>query len=136
VVVDPNVFVSARISPGGTPAHVLEAAEDGLYELVASEHLLDEVGDVLARQKFRRYLPEDAVPEYLERLRSVVTLVGEAEDDAGYTGDPDDDYLVALALVSEANLIVSGDKHLLELEGESIPRVVRPAEFLSSLGAG
>lgn len=130
------MFVSARISPGGTPARVLEAAEDGLYELVASERLLDEVRDVLARQKFRRYLPVEAVSVYLERLRSSVTLLGEIEDDAGYTRDPDDDYLIALALVSEADLIVSGDKHLLELEGECAPRIVRPAEFLSSLGAG
>lgn len=127
------MLVSARISPEGVPARIVQAAEEGRYELVISELLLEEVRGVLGREKFRRYFPEEAVPVYLERVRSASTRVSGSEDDTKYTEDPDDDYLVALALSSGAGVIVSGDRHLLELEGEGLPGAVRPAEFLKTL---
>lgn len=44
------------------------AAEKGDFELVVSEHLLNEVQDVLERPKMRRYLPVEEVPDYLDRV--------------------------------------------------------------------
>jgi predicted nucleic acid-binding protein len=50
-----------------------------------------------------------------------------------YTGDPDDDYLVALALDTEAEVIVTSDRHLLD-HRESIPVTVdEPRSFLDTL---
>lgn len=49
-------------------------------------------------------------------------------------GDPDDDPIVACAVEGRADLIVSGDRHLLALgECAGIP-VVRPADFLRTIG--
>lgn len=44
------------------------------------------------------------------------------------TRDPDDDYVVALAREHAADVIVSGDKDLLEWQ-EQRPPVVTPTEF-------
>lgn len=68
-------------------------------------------------------------------LRDRGNLAEEGEIES-LTADPDDDYHIALAMASDADSVVSGDKHLLDLEGEYLPRVVRPAEFLSSPSAG
>lgn len=121
----------------------MEAAEEGRFELVVSNHLLGEVCDVLGRPKMRRYFPEGAMPIYLERLRSAATL---AEDPTagvarGTTPDPNDDYLVALTALSRASYLVSGDRHLLSLpnrlvrdgEGYTLARVLTPREFLEEL---
>lgn len=47
----------------------------------------------------------------------------------GLTCDPKDDYLVALALASDADWIVSGDADLLELDTPDVP-VLSPRAFL------
>ena len=103
--------------------------------MVVSLRLLYELEAVLLRPWFRRKLSYEEVLEYVLWLRERGLLAHEGEDFPKFTEDPDDDYLVTLALVSGADLIVSGDTHLLELEGENIPRVVRPAAFLTSLNA-
>jgi predicted nucleic acid-binding protein len=61
VVVDPNVFVSAQVSSLGHPARIARAAEEGAFELVISERLLEELRDVRLRPRFGRYMPEDEV---------------------------------------------------------------------------
>ena len=48
------------------------------------------------------------------------------------SADPDDEYLVDLARAAEADVLVSGDAHLLELR-DRLP-VMTPAEFLARLG--
>lgn len=47
VVLDPNVLVSAYISPTGAPAQLLEQALSGRLQLVASPRLLAELEGVL-----------------------------------------------------------------------------------------
>ncbi len=49
-----------------------------------------------------------------------------------FTRDPNDDYLVALARLHDADVIVSGDRDLLEWEEQS-PPVVTPAAFEAML---
>jgi len=43
-VLDPNVIISAALSPNGSPAAVLVAWLDGQFELVASQKLIEELG--------------------------------------------------------------------------------------------
>jgi predicted nucleic acid-binding protein len=54
-VLDPNVLVSAVISPAGPAGSILLAWSLGQFELVTSPKLLDELADVLARPKLRRW---------------------------------------------------------------------------------
>ena len=51
--------------------------------------------------------------------------------------DADDDHVLACALAARANLIVSGDKHLLGLGGsyQGI-RIVQPTEAVAMIEAG
>lgn len=97
-----------QISPEGIPARILEAEEEGRYELVVSEHVLEELREVLMRSKFRRYLPEAAVPVYLDRLRWLATHATEGHIHR-ISDDPEDDYLIALALASDSDYLVTGD---------------------------
>lgn len=128
-VLDPGVLVSALITPTGIPARLLLAARGGNFELIVSPLLLEELGSVLRREKFRRYVDLAGAAVYLNVLRRDAELAADPETPPPIRcEDPDDDYLIALAH-SRGAAIVSGDRHLLELAGR-IP-VFSPAEFLA-----
>jgi putative PIN family toxin of toxin-antitoxin system len=128
-VLDPGVLVSALITPKGGPAKLLLSASAGSFELVVSPLLLEELGSVLRREKFRRYVDLDVVAAYLDLLHHDAEVAADPETPPPIRcADPDDDYLIALAH-SQSAALVSGDRHLLELAGR-IP-VFSPAEFLA-----
>jgi predicted nucleic acid-binding protein len=60
----------------------------------------------------------------------------------GVTADPDDDYIAGVAYLGQADLIVSGDPHLTNLDavrrgdGGVIARVLTPRAFLDELDRG
>ncbi len=128
-VLDPNVLVSALIAPAGVSAKLLGTARDGSFELIVSPLLLDELGTVLRREKFRRQVDLDAVDAYLDDLRRDAEIGTDPDTPPPLRcEDPDDDYLIALAHGAKAAL-VSGDNHLLVL-ADRIP-VCSPADFLA-----
>jgi uncharacterized protein len=130
------VLVSAAISQGPPYRLLILWIRGGGFELVVSHRLLYELEAVLLRERFRSKLSYQEILEYVLWLHERGVLADEGDEIPRRSADPDDDYLIALALASEADLIVSGDRDLLELEGEDLPRIVRPAEFLSSLETG
>jgi putative PIN family toxin of toxin-antitoxin system len=129
VVFDPNVIISATLSPGGTPALLYELWRSGAFELVVSPKLLRELEGVLAREKFADLVHPDEVAQLLLVVTSDGALVPDpAEEPKIRSADPDDDYLIALASHSRS-LLISGDKDLLDLS-DQIP-VYSPAQFRS-----
>ena len=128
---DPNVIISATLSPGGSPAQVYELWRNGAFELVVSPRLLWELEGVLGRDKFRDLVHSDEVAELLTVLTADASLVSDPVDEPDiHSSDPDDDYLIALASKSRS-VLVSGDRDLLELS-DQVP-VYSPAEFLARI---
>jgi uncharacterized protein len=129
IVLDPGVLVSALITPTGTPAKLLREARAGGFELVASLLLVGELEQVLSREKFRRYVDLETVGEYVDLIRREATMVADPEGEPPLRcADPDDDYLIALAHDQSA-ILVSGDKHLLDLARGGAP-ILAPADLL------
>jgi uncharacterized protein len=128
---DANVLISGLLSRVGAPAHLLARWLEGEFELVVTERLLQELEATLARPKLRRQLDEAEISGFLELLRGLAERVEDPEAGPRITSkDPKDDYLIAAAASAHATL-VTGDAHLLELEG-SIP-VLSPRAFLDNL---
>lgn len=105
---------------------------NGEYTLLYAEEMLDELVEVITRDKiWKRYeLTEETVNTFVNSIVEhgekveVVTVLDVCRD-------PDDNILLALALDGKADYIVSGDKDLLELTPfQGIP-IVAPAEFLA-----
>ncbi len=134
VVIDPNVLVSAAITPAGETARLVPALERGDYELIASALLLAELGGVLGRGKFRRYLTDEQAGGFVAMIRDNAVIVQDSALGARLSEDPKDEYLIALVAAARADALVSGDPHLTRLRG-TIP-VMTPREFLDSLAAG
>jgi len=132
VVLDVNVVVSALLAPLGPPGRVLDAALRGRLGVVGCPRWALEVVEVAARPKFEGRLRAERQAA-LVALRAAADMRQEPAAVAAVTGDPDDDYLVALALDAGCDAIVSGDRHLLALAGP--PAVWTPRELLARLGA-
>lgn len=130
-LLDVNVLISGLLARAGAPALLLATWLEGGFELVVTERLLAELEATLARPKLRRHFEEAEVSGFLELLRSLAESVEDPDAEPMISSrDPRDDYLIAAAASARATL-VTGDAHLLELEG-SIP-VLSPRAFLESL---
>jgi uncharacterized protein len=132
VVVDTSVLVSALISDRGSPRKLLRRWTRGHMEIVVCQMLLDEFTRVLLDPRFRKYVSADEGMAFVELLRLTAAMKSDPKPQPGLTPDPKDDYLVALARESDADCIVSGDRHLTELQDPD-PPVFTPREFLEML---
>lgn len=133
VVLDANVFISALLSPRGSPALLLRFWLAGAFDLVVSPLLLAELERALSYPKLARAVKPDEARAFVEELRnSAVLLDDPSEVKSGVTRDPNDDYLVALARAANADVLVSGDPHITEVPGLE-PRVLTPRELLEVL---
>lgn len=134
VVLDTNTLVSALLSPHGPPRRLLDDARAQVFELCSSPVLVAELLDVVSREKFAKRLaaagltPLGIVGE-IRRLAVMAAPVSVPRVVA------DDDHVLACALAAQADLIVSGDKHLLNLGGQYQGiAIVTPARAVQLVG--
>ena len=131
VVVDPNVFVSAIIHPSGTSAAAIRAGLASRYRMVACPALVGELTDVLRRPKLAPYVSGEDATAFVDSIIGTVEMHPDPEARPGVLRDPVDEYLVGLAVEANADLIVSGDRDLLDA---SVPMaVVSPRALLERL---
>ena len=119
-----NVLISGILFHG-LPRSLLERAIRGELDLVTSPPLLDELREVLTG---RFHVP----PELARLVRGELETLAEVvvpDDVPRVSRDPDDDQVLAAAIVGEAEAIVTGDRDLLVLEAHRGIPILTPAEF-------
>jgi hypothetical protein len=77
--VDPNVLISAAISPYGPPRSIFKHWLNGDFEMVVSYDLLYELEAVLLRKKFREKLSISDVLEYVRYIADNATMFDQEE---------------------------------------------------------
>jgi putative PIN family toxin of toxin-antitoxin system len=115
-VIDTNVLLSGLLWRG-TPHALIQQVRTSALTLISSPALLAELGDVIRRPKFQTILSRSHTdPErMLSGLRQLAEIFDPPPLPAPVGRDPDDDAVLALAVASQADLIVSGDADLLIL---------------------
>ena len=127
IILDTNVFVSGVFFTG-PPYEILKGWRDGKWQLVVSPEILDEyrrVGESLAEQ-----FPGIDLGPTLELVTVKAAMFSAQSFHEPVCADPDDDKFLACALASKSKVIVSGDKHLLQVSGFREIRVLKPREFV------
>lgn len=134
MVADTNIVVSGLLWTGG-PRLLLDAARAGVIELVTSPVLLEELAEVLQRPKFDDRLRQAQVSalEVSEDYAALATIVNPETIEPVISADPDDDHVLACAIAAIAELIVSGDNHLLQLKEYRGVRIVPVSQALIDL---
>ncbi len=129
-VFDTNVVVSALLMKKSVARDALDKARTSGDILLPLE-VIEELGDVLSRPAFDRYVEEEDRLKFLSLLVKEATLV-EIAKKVKECRDPKDDKFLELAVNGNATLIVSGDKDLQVLHPfRNIP-ILSPREFLDT----
>lgn len=117
LVLDTNTVISGLLW-NGPPRRLLDAAISGAVNLYTSAVLATELREVLAYPKFAQRLSAngETVDRCIGRFLATANLTAAATLEGAVTADPDDDHVIAYALSAQADAIVSGDAHLLNLK--------------------
>jgi putative PIN family toxin of toxin-antitoxin system len=107
---DSSVLVAAFTFPGVCSKVLLRAAD--LHKVHVSEYVIEEVTRVL-RTKFP--LPEDEIDDHIRWLRKRCNVISFAPPLDIIMRDPTDIPILSAAIASKSDILVSGDKDLLEL---------------------
>ena len=138
VVIDTNVIVSGIISRKGAPAEILNAWRERHFLLLISPAIVAEVRSVLGYPRIReKYtLSDQEIDQMISLLEHDAMLVPGIADVAGsLPADSQDEMFLACAVDGGADVIVSGDHHLLDLgEYQDIP-IIKARRFLEQLKA-
>ena len=127
IVLDTNVLISALLF-GGKPRRVLDLVISGSADCTLSTVILDELKDVLQRPKFG--FPADVCFHIIEELHGVCDIISPSVSVEVIRSDPNDDRILECAKEAQADFIVSGDPHLLDLGTFEKTRILSPADYL------
>jgi putative PIN family toxin of toxin-antitoxin system len=126
VVFDTNVFISAFIVPGSQGEQAFLSAHRKRFDLYTSVAILTETAQKL-REKFAQ--EEGDIKEALKLISRAAAIVKPTIRVQVLTDVPDN-RILECALSARADLIVTGDRHLLKLKKfQGIP-IIRLADFL------
>lgn len=127
VVLDTNVLISG-IFFGGYPHRILKAWRDDEIELLASPDILREYQRVLNALAKQHKAIE--VEPWLDFLTIHLRIELCPKISVQVCEDLDDDMFVECALFSGSKVIVSGDKHLLDVTGFNDLDILKPRAFV------
>lgn len=134
-LLDTNVIVSSTISEYGPSRRILEAWVADRFALIAPESQLAELGRVLGYERIRgRYgVDEERAGELLSLVIRKATILEDPLDAANVVDDTGDNILLAAAIESGADFLVTGDQALLNLHYYGSTAILAPRQFLEQL---
>ncbi len=133
VLVDANLFIAYLLKPRADSfiSLLLAAVVSGQITLLMPEALLSEIEQTITRKpNLISIIGVERLHRFLTLLQSLceeIPLI--REPIPPITRDPKDDYLIAYAVVGQADYLVSGDKDLLELQTAVPVTILNSAQF-------
>ena len=136
VVVDADCLIAGTIASGGACSELLDRWQGGEFELIACPLLLRELEKALLHPRISgKYgLSRHEVYAAIDLLRRGSLLAADPVDPPRVVpDDPNDDYLAALALASDAEALVTRDQHFEKVKIAGVD-ILTPGRFLRRLG--
>lgn len=129
VVIDTNVLISGLLSATSTPAQAVDKAVTNAQPVATMETLRDLI-EKLHSPKFDRYVRQERRDALLERVASLVEIIDVLQAIRA-SRDPKDDKFLEAAVNGRADVIVTGDKDLLDLNPFRGIAILTPADYLA-----
>lgn len=125
-----NVLVSGVLWRG-VPFELLRWAEKNSLVIYTSLEILAEVHRVLHYPKFQQYIDNQQTSpgELFAKIASLCTIIQVDQVVKGVCSDADDEKFPSCALAANVEVLVSGDRHLLNLVQYQSVRILTAREF-------
>ena len=129
IVIDTNVLVSRLLQFDSVPGR---AAGKAIHEgtILVSQETMSELAEVLARQKFDRYVTLEQRLQFIRLVAQTAEFVPVIRT-VRECRDPRDDKFLEVALNGRADAIVTGDEDLLRMHPWRGTLVLSPKSFLN-----
>jgi putative PIN family toxin of toxin-antitoxin system len=127
VVLDTNVVLSGLLFPGSVPSLALLNAQAAT--VLASDATLLELLEVMSRDRFDRYVDRDLRQHLVAEFANACETV-QIVSPIHVCRDSKDDKFLEVAVDGRADLIVTGDRDLLDLHPFQGIAILTPAEYL------
>jgi len=126
IIIDTNVWVSFLM--GRTLAGLERYIYDSHFQIVSCKEQLSELQEVLYRPKMERYFSQQQINRIFELLADYALFV-KILSKINICRDAKDDYLLALAINSKADFLITGDKDLLSIEQIETTKIINFKDF-------
>ncbi len=136
VVLDTNVLISGLFGIKNSPSsQILEAYRNQEIILVSSPAILEEVGEVINRERIVNLIKMDVNEraDFMDKLIERSDVVSGKQLLEEVSRDIKDDKLLACAVEAKADYIITGDEDLLVLKNYQGIKIISPREFLAVL---
>lgn len=145
VVYDCNIFVQTLINLNGPAARCVRKAQEGHVLLFVSPFVLAEIREIHLKTPAKYGITAQQTEELARAVAQFASIVTDVPEVYHHPYDSDDSNYVNLALKTQAQLLVSRDRHLLMLredarkEGQDFKarfpslRILDPVELLREL---
>jgi uncharacterized protein len=127
IVFDTSSLIPACLYPDRDAAQILRNAMIS-HEVFASTATFNELATVLSREKFNAWQPLALRLLWLQFFRQAVLFI-EPSETIHECRDPKDNQFLELAIGANADVLVSSDIHLLELNPFRGVAILRLSEF-------
>lgn len=101
-------------------------------EILSSDKIYGELVKVLMLSKFDKYVSLYQRRKFLESFENRATFI-QVDEVINACRDPKDNMFLELAVSGNANIIISGDKDLLELNPFRDIQIISPKEFIEQI---
>ena len=129
IVIDVNLWISLLI--GKKLKTLRKLCLNKKVTLISSSKIVEEYLDVSARLKVRKYVTEEEVLDVFDLIKAYCVDDPAIDIDVPSLRDPDDLYLLALADVTGANFLLTGDKDLLVLGKYNQTKIISYSKFMA-----
>ncbi len=133
IVLDANLFASGLIKPDSNPGKILDLVHQNQVELILSPAVIKEIKRILLYPKIKKYHRKTAeeIDAYFDDILMFAWIVEGNETVEVIKDDPTDNKYLVCASEGEADYIVSGDHHLLNIENYQGIEIVKAKAFLN-----
>lgn len=123
ILIDSNVLISALLWPNSIPANALVVVIQE-HKLYLCDQILNELNDVVKRKAPHAL---SALSKFIDDLDFI--KAPEAVLSSVTINDIKDQPILNAAIAADVDIIITGDKHFLDLEIDK-PDIVNPSRFL------
>lgn len=126
IIIDTNIWISFLITRD--LSFLDKFIENGKLKLIFSKELYSEFLEVIERPKFRKYFHKSDI-QYLTQVIDKFGILVEVTSKIEKCRDTKDDFLINLAIDSNADFLVTGDFDLLEIKQIKYTKILKIREL-------